>query len=65
VKIRYKNPGRPPRNLQTVDTNEVGVYTTTYGDTPGREWQSVWHSPLDGKTYRSPWIKSYEYAAPR
>jgi hypothetical protein len=65
VMIRYKNPGRPPRNLQTVDTNEIGVYTTTYGDSPGREWQSVWHSPVDGKTYRSPWIKSYEYAAPR
>jgi hypothetical protein len=65
VMIRYKNPGRPPRNLQTVTTNEGGVYTTTYGDSPGREWQSVWHSPVDGKTYRSPWIRSYEYAAPR
>jgi hypothetical protein len=65
VQVRYKNPGRPPHNLQTVDTNEVGIYTTTYGDSPGREWQSVWRSPIDGKTYHSPWIKSYEYAAPR
>jgi hypothetical protein len=64
VKIRFKNPGRPARTLQTLNTNDVGVYTTTYGDTPGRTWQAVWHSPLDGHTYRSPWIRSYEYAQP-
>ena len=63
VTIRYRNPGRPPRTLQQVSTDATGVYTTTYGDSAGRRWQAVWHSP-DGKTYRSPWIKSYEYAAP-
>jgi hypothetical protein len=64
VRIRFKNPGRPVRTLQTLNTNDVGVYTTTYGDTPGRTWQAVWHSPLDGHAYRSPWIRSYEYAQP-
>ena len=64
VTIRYKNPGHPARTLQTVSTDDIGVYTTTYGDSPGRRWQAVWHSPLDGRTYRSPWTRSYEYAAP-
>jgi hypothetical protein len=64
VKIRYKNPGRPARYLQAISTNEVGIYTTTYGDSPGRKWQAVWHSPLDGRTYRSPWIRSDEFAQP-
>jgi hypothetical protein len=64
VTIRYRNPGRPPRTLQQINTDPIGVYTTTYGDSPGRRWQVVWHSPLDGKTFRSPWTKSYEYAAP-
>ena len=65
VTIRYRNPGRGPvKELQQVNTDSAGVYTTTYGDTPGRSWQVVWRSPVDGKTYRSPWIKSYEYAAP-
>jgi hypothetical protein len=63
VKIRYKNPGGEPKNLQTVATNEVGVYTTTYGDFPERLWQAVWESP-GGGTFRSPWIRSYQYAAP-
>lgn len=65
VRIRFKNPGQPPQDLQAVDTNEVGVYTTTYGDFPSRRWQVVWHSPVDGHTYRSPWIRSYEFAAPQ
>jgi hypothetical protein len=65
VKIRFKNPGQTPKNLQSVATNEVGVFTTTYGDFPERLWQAVWHSPLDGHTYRSPWIRSYEFAAPQ
>ena len=64
VKIRFKNPGRPVRTLQTVQTDDVGIYTTTYGDSPGRTWQAVWRSPLDGRTYRSPWLRSYEYAQP-
>jgi hypothetical protein len=64
VIIRYKNPGRPARNLQTVATDSAGIYTTTYGDTPGRKWQAIWHSPQNGHTYRSPWIRSYEFAAP-
>lgn len=64
VQIRFKNPGRPARNLQTVDTDEMGIYTTTYGDFPQRRWQVLWRSPETGKTYRSPWIRSYEFAAP-
>jgi hypothetical protein len=64
VQIRFKNPGQQPKDLQKVATNEVGVYTTTYGDFPERLWQVVWHSPLDGHTYRSPWTASYEFAAP-
>jgi hypothetical protein len=64
VTIRYRNPGRPPRELQKVDTDSAGVYTTTYGDTSGRKWQVVWRSPIDHHTYHSPWIRSYEYAAP-
>jgi hypothetical protein len=64
VKIRFKNPGLPVRTLQTLNTNDLGIYTTTYGDSPGRRWQAVWNSPLDGRTYRSPWIRSYEYADP-
>ncbi|MGH2981634.1 MAG: hypothetical protein ACRDKV_06295 [Solirubrobacterales bacterium] len=65
VRIRYKNPGGEGRDLQEVTTDAVGIYTTTYGDFPERQWQAVWRSPEDGKTYRSPWIRSYEYAAPR
>jgi hypothetical protein len=65
VKIRYRNPGGAPKNLQTVTTDEAGVYTTTYGDFPERLWQVVWRSPLDGHTYRSPWTASYEFAAPQ
>jgi hypothetical protein len=65
VLIRFKNPGRPARKLQKITTEASGTYTTTYGDTPGRKWQAVWHSPLDGRTYHSPWVDSYEYAAPR
>jgi hypothetical protein len=64
VKIRYRNPGGPPRDLQTVDTDPVGVYTTNYGDFPDRRWQVIWRSPDDGSTYRTPWIRSYEFAAP-
>ena len=64
VKIRYRNPGGEPRLLQQVDTDPVGIYTTNYGDTPGRRWQVVWRSPNDGHVYRSPWIRSYEFAAP-
>ncbi len=64
VTIRYRNPGGPPKELQSVSTDSAGVYTTTYGNTPGRKWQVVWHSPADGHTYHSPWIRSYEYAAP-
>jgi hypothetical protein len=64
VKIRYRNPGGEPRFIQTVRTNEVGIYSTTYGDFPERRWQAVWRSPENGKTYRSPWIRSYEFAAP-
>jgi hypothetical protein len=64
VKIRYRNPGQSPHDLQTVDTDPVGVYTTNYGDFPDRRWQVVWRSPNDGNTYRSPWIRSYEFAAP-
>ena len=64
VKIRFKNPGRPPRNLQSAETNAAGIFTTTYGDSPGRKWQAVWTSPENGKTYRSPWVRSYEFATP-
>lgn len=64
VKIRYKNPGGRPNYLQTITTSEQGIYTTTYGDFPHRLWQAVWSSPEDGKTYRSPWIRSYGFAAP-
>lgn len=64
VEIRFKNPGHQPKNLQTIDTDSAGVYSTTYGDFPGRMWQVVWHSPLNGRAYHSPWIRSYEFAAP-
>ncbi len=64
VQIRFKNPGQPPRALQTVDTDPVGTFTTNYGDSPGRRWQVIWRSPADGHTYRSPWTRSYEFAAP-
>jgi hypothetical protein len=64
VRIRYRNPGRPARNLQLVRTDQSGIYSTTYGDFPDRSWQAVWHSPLDGLTYHSPWIRSYEFAQP-
>jgi hypothetical protein len=64
VTIRFRNPGGGIKALQTVSTDGAGIYTTTYGDTPGREWQAVWHSPVDGRTYHSTWTGSYEYAAP-
>jgi hypothetical protein len=64
VTIRYRNPGGPVKELQKVNTDSAGVYTTTYGDTSGRKWQVVWTSPIDHHTYHSPWIRSYEYAAP-
>jgi hypothetical protein len=64
VKIRFENPGRPPRTLQTISTNEVGIYSTNYGNSPGRRWQASWRSPLDGRVYHSPWIRSYAFAAP-
>ena len=64
VRIRYKNPGRPAQDLQTLQTDGAGIFTTTYGDSPGRKWQVIWTSPENGKTYRSPWIRSYKFAAP-
>ena len=64
VKIRFKNPGQRPRDLQTVATDPVGIYTTNYGDFPKRRWQVIWRSPNDGHTFRSPWVRSYVYAAP-
>jgi hypothetical protein len=64
VTIRFRNPGRPTRTLQTLNTDDAGIYTTTYGNSPGRQWQAVWRSPLDNRTYRSPWIRSYEFAQP-
>jgi hypothetical protein len=64
VVIRFKNPGRPIKTLQTVNTDDVGVYSTTYGNSPGRRWQAVWKSPLDGHVYRSPWIRSYAFVQP-
>ena len=64
VRIRYKNPGRPAQDLQTLQTDGAGIFTTTYGDSPGRKWQVIWTSPENGKTYRSPWVRSYKFAAP-
>ncbi|MEK6277506.1 MAG: hypothetical protein AABM29_05795 [Actinomycetota bacterium] len=64
VTIRYKDPGEPARKLREVATNQGGVYSFTSEYRDGRLWLAVWKAPSNGKTYRSPWIRSYQFAQP-
>jgi hypothetical protein len=64
VTIRYKDPGEPAKNLREVATNQGGVYSFTSEYEPGRIWEAVWKAPTNGETYRSPWIRSYQFAQP-
>lgn len=64
VTIRYKDPGEPARDLQDVPTTAAGVFFLTSEYRRDRLWLVRWRSPLDGRTYRSPWYRSYQFAQP-
>ena len=64
VSIRYQDPDGAPKLLRTVPTDSAGIYSFTSAYEPGREWQVVWRAPTDGKTYHSPWYRSYQFAQP-
>jgi hypothetical protein len=64
VEVRIQDPGQPAQPLRRLGTDQAGVYSFGSGYEPGRLWQVVWTSPVNGKTFRSPWYRSYEFAQP-
>lgn len=62
VEIRVADGGRE-NSLQSVGTDEAGIFELESEYRDGRLWQVRWEGP-DGETFEGPWTRSYTYEDP-
>jgi hypothetical protein len=62
VEIRIADGGRE-KSLESVGTDETGIFELESEYRDGRLWQVRWEAP-DGGTFEGPWTRSFTYEDP-